>query len=95
MDRIGLRKHNHRIDMLANANALVSGIALYPQLFKIFSTHSVSGLAPSTFFLIFISNIIWQAYGWHRKNLPIIISSGLSATAAAAILGLFFLWGNG
>lgn len=84
-------KHNHPLDYLAQANALVGGFALYPQLFKILSTRNVEGLAPSSFFIFFISNIIWNAYGWHRKALPVIISSALTATAAAFILILFFM----
>jgi uncharacterized protein with PQ loop repeat len=78
-DRIGLTKHNHPIDFLAEANGLLSGIALYPQLFKVLVTHSTADLAPSTFFIMFVNNIIWHVYAWHRKAAPIIISSSLTA----------------
>lgn len=91
-ERWGLRVHHHRIDLLADANALVSGFVLYPQLFKLLTTHDASGLAPTTFLLITVTNIIWVFYGIHRKSLPVIISSALSAFAALAVLVLILIF---
>lgn len=92
IQRIGFSKHKHPIDRLAELNAFVGGIALYPQLFKILATHDVSALAPTSFLIMFASNLMWYAYGWHRSALPVIISSALSALAAAGILVLMFVW---
>ncbi|OGL74041.1 hypothetical protein A3E39_02630 [Candidatus Uhrbacteria bacterium RIFCSPHIGHO2_12_FULL_60_25] len=90
--RIGLTKHKHPIDHLAELNALVGGIALYPQLSKLVSTHDVDGLAPTSFFIMFATNLVWHAYGWHRRAPPVIVSSALTALAAAIILALIFVW---
>ena len=85
-DCLGLKKHHHPIDLLAEANALLSGIGLFPQLFKIINTHRLGDLSPSTFLIVFVTNLIWHAYGWHRKNLPTIVASALTAIASGTIL---------
>lgn len=90
--RLGLTKHNHPLDYLAEANALVGGLALYPQLFKVLATRDVSGLAPTSFLLFFVSNLVWHAYGWHRRALPVIVSSALTTLAAGIILALIVAW---
>ena len=85
-DCLGLKRHHHPIDFLAEANALLSGIALFPQLFKILNTNRLGDLAPTSFLIVFITNLIWHAYGWHRKNLPTIIASALTIVASGMIL---------
>lgn len=80
-------RHRHSIDLLADANALLSGFALYPQLFRAFTEPSSRpGLAPATFFMIFAAQIIWFLYGLHRRSTPIIITSILSAIASGCLL---------
>jgi uncharacterized protein with PQ loop repeat len=94
-EQLGLVKHNHPIDQLTIGASLLSGVALYPQVFKAFTTREVAGLAPSTFFFITISNIIWIGYGIHRKSLPLLISGVLNLIAAVLILGMYFAFGDG
>ncbi|MSR85148.1 hypothetical protein EXS71_01785 [Candidatus Uhrbacteria bacterium] len=91
-DCLGLKKHHHPIDLLAELNALFSGISLFPQLFKVLETHHLSDLAPSSFLIVFITNIIWHAYGWHRKNLPTLVASVLMIISSGFILGLILFW---
>jgi uncharacterized protein with PQ loop repeat len=91
-EKIGVARHNHPLDLLAEANGLLSGIALYPQLFKVIQTQNVGNLAASTFFIMFVNNMIWHAYAWHRRALPIIISSILNMIAAGALVVLILQW---
>lgn len=90
--RIGLTKHKHPIDHVAALNAIVSGLALYPQVFKVIATRDVSGLEPISFVLFLVSNLVWHAYGWHRRAMPVIVSSACTAIAAAVILTLMYVW---
>lgn len=94
-ERLGLVKHNHPIDQLTVGASLLSGVALYPQVFKVFITKEVIGLAPSTFFILTVTNAIWIAYGIHRKSLPLMISGVLNLIASAAILAMYFAFGDG
>ncbi len=91
-DRVGLTKHNHSVDRLAEANALLNGIALYPLLFKIIRTGNVSGLEPTTFLMLFIANCIWIAYGLHRRALPVLISSSLVLVSSGTLFALSIFW---
>jgi MtN3 and saliva related transmembrane protein len=94
-DRLGLTKHNHPIDQLTVGASLLSGVALYPQLFKVFATKDVAGLSPATFFILTITNAIWIAYGVHRKSLPLLISGVLNLIASGTILAMYFAFGDG
>ncbi|MCK9361624.1 PQ-loop domain-containing transporter [Patescibacteria group bacterium] len=93
--RLHLDKHDHPIDRLTEAAALLSGVALYPQVFKIVTTRHVADLAPTTFFIMVITNTIWIAYGIHRKSIPLLISSTMNLVAASLIVVFFFVFGNG
>ncbi|MEK7473580.1 MAG: PQ-loop domain-containing transporter [Patescibacteria group bacterium] len=90
--RFGIKRHNHPIDLLAEANGLLSGIALYPQVFKALATRQVSDLSPTTFFIIFTTNIIWFAYAIHRRALPVIVASILNGIASGVLIAFFFLY---
>lgn len=82
-------KHRHDIDILANINALLSGFALYPQVYKVFNTGSVEDLAYSTFLIIFANSLVWLIYAQHQKIRPLFVSSMLNAAAAGYILFVF------
>jgi len=79
--------HNHFIDKLALANALLSGVTLYPQLYILLTSKAdTRGISLLSFSLIVSNSLIWLWYGIHRKTFPLIISSSLNAIAAGAIL---------
>ena len=79
-------KHHNPIDRLAQVNALVSGIALYPQLFKVFITGNVTGFSLLTYILIALNSLIWIIYAIHRNLLPLLISSALNFLAGLGII---------
>ena len=78
--------HSHPIDRLADVNSIVSGIALYPQLFKIIFDDSIIGLSYVTFLIIAINSLVWIAYGYHRRSMPLLISSLLNLISSTGIL---------
>jgi uncharacterized protein with PQ loop repeat len=91
--RLGIKRHNHPIDLLAEANSVISGIALYPQLFKVLQTRQVSDLSLTTFLIVFVTNIVWFAYAVHRRALPIMLASILNGVASAFLIYFFVAYG--
>ena len=86
------RKHNHPIDRLAEANAIFSGVALFPQLVSVWRTHDVQMLSTTTFVIMFIANVIWGLYGLHRKDQAVVLSSGLVLISSGGLSLLSLLW---
>ena len=84
-------KHHHPIDRIAKVNALISGIALYPQLFKVIFTGNVVGFSSLTYALIALNSLVWIVYAIHRKLPPLLISSILNCLAAFGI-ALFIIF---
>lgn len=91
--RLGIKRHNHPIDLLAEANSIVSGIALYPQVFKVLQTRQVSDLSLTTFLIVFFTNIVWFTYAIHRRALPIMFASILNGIASAFLIYCFVAYG--
>lgn len=82
--------HRHPIDRLGDANGLLTGIALYPQVFHLVMDHSTDGLSPATFFIIGFTSVIWLAYAIHRRVVPLMMSSTMNLLASGLILGFIF-----
>ena len=85
-------KHHHPIDLIAEINAVVGGLAAFPQLWKTLLTRQVAGLEFTTFFLMFVTNVVWTIYGVHRRSLPVIISSVLTFVANGMLCLLIIIW---
>jgi uncharacterized protein with PQ loop repeat len=83
-------EHHHTIDYLADANSVISAIALYPQLFALLRNSDHAGVSSVSFILIAINSCIWFVYGVHRHAPPLVISSFANALAAFGILALLF-----
>ena len=84
--------HHHLIDRLAFLNGLVSGIALYPQVWAVLSNGAVEGVSSFTYILILLNSLVWIMYAIHRGLLSLGIASLLNALASTILLGaLFFL----
>lgn len=84
--------HHHAIDLIADANALVSGLALYPQLIKVVATHHVNDLSVVTFYIVFFTNITWFAYGIHRRALPVLLTSVMNLGASGILIALVYMF---
>lgn len=87
------RGHHHVIDYVAEGNAFLSGLALYPQLINAVRTKDVQALSLATFLLLGTANVIWILYGIHRRDPAVIISSCLVIVAAGSLSALTILWG--
>ncbi|MDO8492362.1 MAG: PQ-loop domain-containing transporter [bacterium] len=84
-------EHNHFIDKLANINAVLSALALYPQVYTTISTDDITGVSAGGFTLIFVNSLIWTLYAAHRKATPLLVASSFNALAAAIITAVIFL----
>ncbi|SRR3989338_9615631 len=79
-------KHHHPLDRIAEINSIISGVALFPQLFKIISTGSIVGFSILTFSIIAANSLVWLAYALHRRLKPLLISAILNFVAASGIV---------
>lgn len=78
--------HNHFIDKLAFANSLVSGLALYPQVWTVLSSGLTEGVSLFTFALILLNSLVWLMYAIHRGLLSLGIASVLNTLASAILI---------
>jgi uncharacterized protein with PQ loop repeat len=83
---VNLELHNHLIDKAAVVNGVISGLALYPQVWKIFVTSDVSGISFVTFFLIATNSLVWILYAMHRGLIALGLASLLNFTASVAMV---------
>jgi uncharacterized protein with PQ loop repeat len=83
--------HRHLIDRLAFANGIISGIALYPQVWNVVTTGTVSGISAVTYLLILVNSLIWILYAIHRGLLSLGIASLLNAVASSILLMVMLL----
>jgi uncharacterized protein with PQ loop repeat len=65
-------------DHLIYAAAIISPLALLPQVYEVYSTHEVAGLSLITWSILSFINIIWLVYGLGHKENPIILTNLLS-----------------
>lgn len=68
-----IKRNGHAFDYVMDIAALASPIALLPQVYQIFETHTVSGLSLTTWLLLCGLNVLWVAYGAYRQVTPIVI----------------------
>jgi len=78
--------HRHFIDKLAFFNGLISGLALYPQVWSVLKHGSVAGISLTTFVIIMVNSVVWLIYAMHRGLLSLGIASILNALASAALV---------
>jgi uncharacterized protein with PQ loop repeat len=80
------RFHHHFIDKLAFVNGLVSGVALYPQVWAVFTYGSAAGVSLSTFIIILLNSFVWLAYSIHRGLISLGIASIFNLIASAILI---------
>ena len=81
--------HNHWIDKLALLTGAVSGFALYPQIFIIFTSGSTESVSITTYGIILLNSIVWLVYAIHRGLLSLAIPSILNIFASAGVIVWF------
>ena len=75
------------LEMLALIFGTISGIANFPQAYKIFKRKSAKDISMLTYSFLFIGATVWILYGIELWNLPIIITN----TAGAINIGLVII----
>lgn len=81
-----LQVHSHWIDKLAVFNGVFSGFALFPQLFQVLTSHSTLGVSPMTYGAIFLNNIVWGMYAFHRSLISVLLAAILNILASGVLL---------
>jgi MtN3 and saliva related transmembrane protein len=77
--------------ILATLFGTLSGIANFPQAYKIFKRKSAKDISILTYSFLFLGALIWIFYGIEIANLPIIITNILGAiNIGLVIIGWYF-----
>jgi MtN3 and saliva related transmembrane protein len=77
--------------ILATLFGTLSGIANFPQAYKIFKRKSAKDISILTYSFLFLGALIWIFYGVEINNLPIILTNILGAiNLGLVILGWYF-----
>ena len=84
--------HHHFIDKLAFLSGLVSGVALYPQIYVVLVSKSVTGVSLSTFVIILLNSLIWVLYAMHRNLISLVVASLLNAIASGVLIVLILVF---
>lgn len=71
-------------------NGVFSGFALFPQLFQVISSNTTVGVSPLTFGAIFLNNIVWGLYAFHRSLISVLLAAILNVLASGLLLLLIF-----
>jgi uncharacterized protein with PQ loop repeat len=83
-------RHLHIIDKIAFANGIISGLALYPQVWLTYTGGFDQSVSALSFLLIFINSIVWFLYALHRSLLSLAITSILNCIASGLLVILSF-----
>lgn len=83
--------HTHFIDKLAFLNGIVSGFALYPQVFNVLYNGASTDFSTLSLVLICINSAVWMLYAVHRHLISLFLASLLNEVAAVLLLSLYFL----
>lgn len=71
------------IGLLAGALTTVS---LFPQVIKIYKTHSTKDLSVGMFLFFTLGVILWLIYGILENEMPIIVANGVTLVLSVMIL---------
>jgi len=64
---------------------ILTTISLVPQVIKIICTKDTTGISLETYLITIIGVLLWLTYGIMIKELPIVISSGVSLIFSSII----------
>lgn len=78
--------HHHVIDKVAVINGVVSGIALYPQVWHIMRSRDFASVSQISALIILGNNVVWALYAFHRGLISLFIAALLNMLAALALL---------
>lgn len=82
--------HNHWIDKLAVITGIVSGFALYPQIFALTTSGTTEHISIVTYVIILANSVVWLMYSIHRGLLSLAIPSILNIFASGGVVIWYF-----
>ena len=74
------------LDRLTFVAGVIGPFTVFPQIWKIFATHSAAGVSLTTWVLILIVKLPWIFYGFAHKDKSIIVSFILWEIADLAVV---------
>lgn len=77
-----------KFQLIASAAGAMVIFSTMPQVFKTLKTKKVEELSLAMFLLLLCAQTIWFFYGFHIKDLPVILTNGFSALVVATNVGL-------
>ena len=83
------RKWDDRVMLAIGAVASFSSL---PQVFKIFTTHTIEGISLSTQLFALASVTAWFIYGVHIKNRPLAITTFITIIILTTVVIQFFIY---
>lgn len=60
--------------MLASVLGVISAVAMFPQVYKIFSRKSAKDISISSYLFLLVTGVVWVFYGFEIESYPIMIS---------------------
>ena len=69
---------------------IVSCIQMIPQLYKTYTTKSVTDLSLYSIVLIFLTNVLWGLHGYFISDTSLLIAGILTAAINANLIVLYF-----
>lgn len=81
-------QHNHLLDRLAYANGILTGFALYPQVYLSITSRATEGISTLAYGIILFNSIVWTLYAQHRGIVPLVVSSVLNGIASVMLVTL-------
>lgn len=82
------------LSVLATVFGAVSGLANFPQAYKIFKRKSAKDISIITYSVVFIAGIVWLFYGIEIKNAAIIVLNSLVILNVGLVLIGWFKYGR-
>ena len=80
--------------ILATIFGTLSGIANFPQAYKIFKRKSAKDISIITFTVFIISSIIWVLYGIEIGNFPIIMANSFGTISLLLVIIGWLMYGG-
>ena len=82
------------ISILATVFGTLSGIANFPQAYRIFKRKSAKDISILTYSLLLMGAVTWILYGIEMDNFPIIITNVLGGINIGLVVIGWFLYGR-
>lgn len=82
------------LETVATVFGVVSGLANFPQAYKIFRRKSALDISITTYVILFVGAIAWTLYGVEIGNFPVTLSNFLGTITVGLVVVGWFLYGR-